>query len=120
MTKFLKLLNSRSPALKSSVAVRANPMGIVYRIDIMFTTEITRCFLILWLEQKLIQYQRKITNLIENRQEHKQRETKHELVRSFLIHLGDLKEYKNFTVIIPEKLIANAVILKCPYKKIKL
>ena len=68
MTKFLKFLNSRSPVLNSSDVVRANPMGIVYRIDNMFTTEITRCYLIMWLEEKLIQYQRKITYLIENRQ----------------------------------------------------
>ena len=87
ITKFLKFLNSKSPVLNSSVAVRANPMGIVYRIDTMFTTEITRCFLIMWLEQKLIQYQHKITFLIENRQEHKDCKTKHELMKSFLFRL---------------------------------
>ena len=118
MTKFLKFLNSRSPVLNSSVVVRANPMGIVYRIDTMFTTEITRCYLMMWLEEKLIQYQRKITYIIGNRQEHKHYETKHELVRSFLfrLHLGDLKEYKNFIIIIPKELKANAVILNCPKK----
>ena len=71
------------------------------------------------LEQKLIQYQRNITYLIEYRQEHKHCETKHELVRSFLfrLHLGDLKEYKNFIIIIPKELTANAVILNFPKKR---
>ena len=66
MTKLLKFLNRRSPVLNSSVVVKANAMGNIYQMDNIFTTEITRCYLIMWFEQKLIHYQRKITYLIKN------------------------------------------------------
>ena len=42
MTKFLKFLSIKSRALNSTLVVRANTLGIAYRMDTMYTIEINR------------------------------------------------------------------------------